>query len=203
MYGCQASSIESVRTKGKKVEYNSYFGPNFAISSLVTPNTLTISNGRAVPGPLTSTTDLLLVDELQRDARQTNRALAKKAGLAPSTTLARVRELEQRGVIKGYHAEVDLHALGRMLQALVFVRLQPKSDEVIEGFLDHMWALPETVAVHLITGVEDAVIHVAVPDAETLQRVIVNEVSSYPGVFDERTSLLFEHRRKEAITPLF
>lgn len=155
-----------------------------------------------MPGPLTSTADLLLVDELQRDARQTNRALAKKAGLAPSTTLARVRELEQRGVIKGYHAEVDLGALGRTLQALVFVRLQPKSDEVIEGFLDHMWALPETIAVHLITGVEDAVVHVAVPDAETLQRVIVNEVSSYPGVFDERTSLLFEHRRKDAITPL-
>ncbi len=168
----------------------------------MTLNTPTNSNGRAVSRALTSTADLLLVDELQRDARQTNRALAKKAGLAPSTTLARVRELEQRGVIKGYHAEVDLAALGRTLQALVFVRLQPKSDEVIEGFLDHMWALPETIAVHLITGVEDAVVQVAVPDAETLQRVIVNEVSSYPGVFDERTSLLFEHRRKDVITPL-
>ena len=161
-----------------------------------------ISNGCTVPRPLTSTADLLLVDELQRDARQTNRALANKAGLAPSTTLARVRELEQRGVLKGYHAQVDLGALGRTLQALVFVRLQPKSDEVIEGFLEHMWALPEVIAVHLISGVEDAVIQVAVPDAETLQRVIVSEVSSYPGVFDERTSLLFEHRRKDTITPL-
>ena len=155
-----------------------------------------------MPNRLTTEADLVLVSELQRDARQTNRALAKKAGLAPSTTLVRVRDLEQRGVIKGYHAEVDLRALGRTLQAMVFVRLQPKSDEVIEGFLDHMWSLPETIAVHLITGVEDAVVQLAVPDAENLQRVIVNEISSYPGVFDERTSLLFEHRKRDVITPL-
>ena len=155
-----------------------------------------------MPDRLTTDADLVLVSELQRNARQTNRALAKKIGLAPSTTLARVRDLEQRGVVQGYHAEIDLRALGRSLQALVFVRLQPKSDEVIEGFLDHMWTLPETTAVHLITGVEDAVVQLAVPDAETLQRVIVNEISSYPGVFDERTSLLFEHRRREVVTPL-
>ena len=144
----------------------------------------------------------MLVAELQRDARQTNRSLAKKAGLAPSTTLSRVRDLEQRGVLKGYHANVDLISLGRALQAMVFVRLQPKSDDVIDGFLDRMWQLPETIAVHLITGIEDAIIHLAVADAESLQRVIINEISSFPGVFDERTSLLFEHRRKDVITPL-
>lgn len=151
---------------------------------------------------LNSPADLILVSELQRNARQTNRALAKKAGLAPSTTLNRVRDLEQRGVINGYHADVDLSALGRTLKALVFVRLQPKSDEVIEGFLDHMWSLPETIGIDLITGVEDAIIHLALGDAESLQRVIINEISSFPGVFDERTSLLFENRRRHDITAL-
>jgi DNA-binding Lrp family transcriptional regulator len=151
---------------------------------------------------LTSEADLVLVSELQRDARQTNRALAKKSGLAPSTALNRIRDLEQRGVVRGYHADIDLAALGRTLQALVFVRLQPKSDDVIDGFLGHMWNLPETIGLHLITGVEDAVIHLAVTDAESLQRVIINEISSFPGVFDERTSLLFEHRRKHDIGPL-
>ncbi len=152
--------------------------------------------------PITDRTDLVLLHELQRDARQTNRALAAKVELAPSTTLNRVRDLERRGVIGGYHAEVDLSALGRGLQALVFVRLQPKSDDIIQGFLDHMWELPETIAVHLITGIEDAVIHLALPDAEALQSIILNEISSFPGVFDERTSLLFQHRRKHVIDPI-
>ncbi len=151
---------------------------------------------------LTDPADLILVRELQKDGRQTNRSLAQAAGLAPSTTLTRVRELERNGAINGYHADVNLAALGRGLQAMVFVRLQPKSDEVIEGFLEHMWALPETVGLHLITGIEDAVIHLAVADADHLQRMIRTQISSFPGVFDERTSLLFEHRRKREVEPI-
>ncbi|MEM7273622.1 MAG: lipopolysaccharide kinase InaA family protein, partial [Actinomycetota bacterium] len=149
--------------------------------------------------PITNATDLVLIRELQRDARQTNRALAETAGLAPSTSLGRVRDLEERGVFTGFHGHVDLAALGRPLQALVFVRLRPKSAEIVSRFQDHIWALPETIGLSLITGQEDLVIHLAVSDADALQRVILNEVSSFPGVFDERTSLLFEHRRKAVI----
>ncbi|MEM7321508.1 MAG: Lrp/AsnC family transcriptional regulator [Actinomycetota bacterium] len=148
------------------------------------------------------TSDLVLVRELQRDARQTNRALAEAAGLAPSTSLGRIRDLEERGVFTGFHGHVDLSSLGRGLQALVFVRLQPKSDEIISRFSEHVWALPETIGLDLITGLEDLIIHLAVADAEALQRVVLNEISSFPGVFDERTSLLFQSRRKTVIEPI-
>ena len=144
----------------------------------------------------------MLLRELQANARQTNRALAKATDLAPSTTLTRVRDLEERNIITGYHAEVDLSALGRGLQALVFVRLQPKSQEIINGFIEHVWSMPETISINLITGIEDAVIHLAVPDANALQRVIMDQISDYQGVFDERTSLLFTHRRRQIIEPL-
>lgn len=147
-------------------------------------------------------TDTILVDELQRDARQTNRALAAKVGLAPSTTLARVRDLERRGVITGYHGEVDLSAVGRGVQALVFIRLQPKNDETVGRFTEHIWAMPETIAVHLITGIEDVLVHVAVADTESLQRAVLNQISNFPGVVDERTSLVFQHRRKSQIGPI-
>lgn len=146
--------------------------------------------------------DLVLIRELQRDARQTNRALASAAGLAPSTSLARIRDLEQRGVFTGYHGHVDLAAMGRGLQALVFVRLRPKNDDIIRTFTDRIFELPETIGIDLITGAEDLIIHLAVADADALQRVILEEISSFPGVFDERTSLLFEHRRKAVIEPL-
>ena len=146
--------------------------------------------------------DAQLLEELQRDARQTNRALANKVGLAASTTLNRVRELEQRGVVTGYHADVDLGALGRHLQALVFVRLQPKSADIVQRFVEHVWSLPETMAIDLISGVEDLVIHLAVADADALQSIVLSEISSFPEVFDERSSLLFERRRRQVITPI-
>jgi len=147
-------------------------------------------------------TDTILVNELQRDARQTNRALSAKVGLAPSTTLTRVRDLERRGAITGYHADVDLAALGRGVQALVFVRLQPKNDRTVGRFTEHIWTMPETIAVHLITGIEDVLVHVAVADTESLQRAVLNQISNFPGVVDERTSLVFQHRRKSQIGPL-
>ena len=146
--------------------------------------------------------DLAILAALQQDARQTNRSLARAAGLAPSTTLNRVRELEGRGVITGYHADVDLGSIGRDLQALVFVRLQPKNDETVSRFVDHIWAMPEAIAVHLITGVEDVIVHVAVADTEALQSAVLNRISNFPGVVDERTSLVFQHLRKPVIEPL-
>jgi len=151
---------------------------------------------------LRSQADQILAAELQRDARQTNRALAQKIGLAPSTTLAKVRELEATGVIGGYHATVDLAALGRPIQALVFVRLRPKNEDVVNAFIDDVWELPEVISLDLISGVEDVVIHLAVPDVDSLNRVVLSKISNRDSVFDERTSLLFGHRQKTVIEPL-
>ena len=146
-------------------------------------------------------TDAALVRGLQADGRRTNRSLADEVGLAPSTALQRVRDLEQRGVITGYHAETDLRQLGRTVEAMVFVRLRPKTDEVVQSFIDHVWALPEVLAIHLISGAEDALVHVAVPDTDALRRAVLRQISDHPAVVDERTALIFEHRRKHVITP--
>ena len=146
-------------------------------------------------------TDAALVRGLQADGRRTNRSLADEVGLAPSTALQRVRDLEQRGVITGYHAETDLRRLGRTVEAMVFVRLRPKTDEVVQSFIDHVWALPEVLAIHLISGAEDALVHVAVPDTDALRRAVLRQISDHPAVVDERTALIFEHRRKHVITP--
>ena len=58
---------------------------------------------------------------LQSDARLSNRELARQVGIAPSTCLERVRALTRRGVIRGYHADIDLKALNRGVQALIAV----------------------------------------------------------------------------------
>ena len=61
---------------------------------------------------------------LAADARIPNNALAERVGIAPSTCLGRVRALRERGVIRGYHADIDPAALGRPIQAMIAVRLQ-------------------------------------------------------------------------------
>ncbi len=143
-----------------------------------------------------------LVSALQSNARATNRMLAELVGLAPSSTLQRVRELEQRGVVTGYHAAVDLDALNRSVQAMIFVRLSPADGPTVESFFETVSALPETIAVSLISGAEDAVVHVAVADVAHLRAVVLEKISSLACVAEERTSLVFEHRRSTVIEPL-
>lgn len=145
--------------------------------------------------------DRSLVQALQSDARQTNRALASHVGVAPSTSLDRVRDLERRGVIRAYGAEVDLGVLGRPVQAMVAVRFRPKTNEVTTRFVDAMWELPQTLSVTLLTGVDDALVHLAVSSVEELRTLVLDRVARAPGVVDERTSLVFEHRRRRVIEP--
>jgi len=143
-----------------------------------------------------------LVGELQRNARTTNRRLSEAVALAPSSTLQRVRDLEQSGVITGYHAQVDLIALNRPVQAMVFVRLSPADAPTVDAFFDTVSAMPETIAVSLISGAEDAVVHVAVADVPRLRAVVLEKISALDCVAEERTSLVFEHRRSTVIEPL-
>ena len=98
--------------------------------------------------------DQAILRRLQRDGRQTNRELAEALGIAPSTALERTRALRARGVITGFHAAVDLAALGRGVQALISIRIRPQSREAIETVRDNMAKLPETLGVFVVTGKE-------------------------------------------------
>ncbi len=65
------------------------------------------------PQPTVDAVDRAILELLAKDARITNQRLAERVGVAPSTALARLRSLRERGVIRGFHAEIDLAALGR------------------------------------------------------------------------------------------
>jgi DNA-binding Lrp family transcriptional regulator len=146
--------------------------------------------------------DRLLVRLLQEDARRTNKELAAAAGIAESTCLERVRALRQRGVITGWHAAVDLRAVGRPIRALVAVRLQPKTAASVRAFQDDMMAAFETLSVMTVTGADDFIVEVAVPSVERLRDFVLDVITSRRDVADTRTSLVYECRRKNVVEPL-
>lgn len=146
--------------------------------------------------------DRFVLAELQRDARRSNKALADAAGVAPSTMLARVRRLEEVGVIRGYHAVVDHRAIGRTVRAVVSVRLQPKSREVVAAFIDAVWQLDETVGISLTTGTYDVLVHLSAADVTSLGERLLNDIASFDNVVAEHTALVLEHREKSTLSPL-
>jgi DNA-binding Lrp family transcriptional regulator len=146
--------------------------------------------------------DTAILIELQRDGRQTNRELAERIGIAPSTCLERVRALRASGVIEGFHAEVSLDAVGRPVQALIHVRLHPKIREAVEGFRDYVAALPETLAVFVVSGGDDFIIQVGVRDASHLRDFVLDHIARHRNIADVRTSLVYDHLRKTSVEVL-
>ena len=146
--------------------------------------------------------DFALLRALQDDARQTNRDLAAAVHVSPSTSSERVRALRASGVVRGYHAEVDLAALGRRVQALSAVTIRPPSRENIEAFRDWAATLPEIVGVFVVAGGDDFLLHVAVPDTDALYAFVIDRLTERPEVADVRTSVVYEHIRRPVLEPL-
>jgi DNA-binding Lrp family transcriptional regulator len=146
--------------------------------------------------------DRELVVALQKNARISNKELAELVGLAPSSCLERLRRLRARGVVRGFHADVDPAMLGRPIQAIIAVRLRVHSRELIDDFYAHVLQLPESLAVFHVGGADDYLVHVAVSDTEHLRDLVVDDFTARGEVEHVETRLIFEVRRKPSIEPL-
>ncbi|MDT4916418.1 MAG: hypothetical protein QOH89_1118 [Pseudonocardiales bacterium] len=139
--------------------------------------------------------DRRLLRELAADARLPNNALARRAGVAPSTCLSRVRALRERGVIRGFHADVDPTALGRPIQAMIAVRLQSHARGHIPAFMAKIATLPEVLNVFFLGGADDFHVHIAATSTDNLRDFVVVNLSGDPDVALTETNLIFDHIR--------
>ena len=146
--------------------------------------------------------DHALLRELQEDARRSNRELAEAVHVSPSTSSERVRALRTDGVIRGYHADVALDALGRRVQALTAVTIRPPTRENIEAFRNWTATLPELVAVSVVSGSSDFLLHVAVADTDALYAFVIDRLTERPEIADVNTSVVYEHIRRPVLEPL-
>jgi Lrp/AsnC family leucine-responsive transcriptional regulator len=114
--------------------------------------------------------DRRLVDLLAADGRMSFTDLGKATGLSTSAVHQRVRRLEERGVITGYHAAVDPEAVGLPLTALISVSpLDPAApDDVPERLTD----VAEIEACHSVAGEESYVLKVRVPTPGALEDLL-------------------------------
>src|SRR3979411_1961756 len=137
--------------------------------------------------------DRAMLELLGDDARITNQRLADRVGIAPSAALARLRSLRERGVIRGFHAELDLAALGRPLQALIAVRLAVHTRDQIDALTRAVPQLPGVVMVFPLAGATDYLVWVAAADAQGLREFVVDHLATHSAVSHAETSLIYEH----------
>ena len=128
-----------------------------------------------------------------------NKELAAKVGLAPSSCLERVRRLRLARILTGYHADVDPDAIGIGLQAMVAVRLTRHARHEVESFQRHLDSLPEAVTIFHVAGANDYLVHVAVRDPAHLRELALSAFTERPEVAHIETQLIFQHSRNHEL----
>ena len=142
-------------------------------------------------------TDVSLISLLRENARMTNKELAERTGISPSTCLERVRRLVENGVLTGFHATVDSQAVGIGVQAMIAVRHSQHQPLSFERMRDELLQIREVVAVYLLAGTRDYLVHVATRDVDNLRNVC-EQFSSRSEVAHIETSLILDFARSDS-----
>ena len=135
-----------------------------------------------------SATDARLLSILQGDGRRSYADLGADLGMAGPSAHERVKKLEARGVIRGYHATVEPVAVGLGVLAFTWVTQAPGT--ISTDLTPFFAAVPEIEECHYIAGEADYILKIRARDMEHLGAV-VRQVQTSPDVFSTETDVVF------------
>ena len=144
---------------------------------------------------MTDKLDRLIIQELQQDARISNAELARRVDLSPPATLARIRRLEESGLIQGYSAKIDRKLAGYDLLCFVSVSLQVHDTEQLYAFRNAVREIPRVLECHHVTGDYDYLLKVVAHDTADLEDFLVNQLTPAPGVARIHTSVVLSETK--------
>jgi Lrp/AsnC family transcriptional regulator, leucine-responsive regulatory protein len=131
--------------------------------------------------------DLALLLALSRDARLSQRALARKVEMSPPAVADRLARLERTGAIRGYRVDVDWAALGYPVVVYLAVTAGPGMD--ISEIIEAIRALPEAQDMSVVTGGLDLLVRFRVRDHAHLRELLLTEIFQINGVQRTETFL--------------
>jgi DNA-binding Lrp family transcriptional regulator len=146
--------------------------------------------------------DVLLLTELQRDARQTVQQLAERVGLSSTPCWKRVKDMEAAGIIRGYTALVDREKLGLALCVIAEINLTRHNEDVVRHFEQAVAECPQIVSCYSTTGQADYVIKVLVPDIKRYEQFLHETAFKLPGVTHVRSSVVLKEVKSELRLPI-
>jgi DNA-binding Lrp family transcriptional regulator len=144
-------------------------------------------------------TDLEILSLLYSDTRLSNKEIAQKVNLAPSSCLERIRRLQSDRVILGTRLLVDMNTLGGHIQAMVSVRLSDHNRTTVDQFQDDVLPLPEVISLYHMGGDIDFLVHVTVNDSIHLRDFVFNALTARAEVQHVETALVYESQTSHSL----
>ena len=143
-----------------------------------------------------------ILEALQADARLSTQALAEKVGLSATPVWRRVRDLEDRGVIRAHVALVDREKIGLSICVLAHVSLVRHSEGAVEQFERLVAGQREIIECHAITGEADYVIKVVAADMKAYDQFLQQYIFKLPGVSSVRSNVVLREVKYETALPV-
>ena len=146
--------------------------------------------------------DRVILAELQRNGRLSNRELAEHVDLSESACLRRVRTLEEAGVIDRYAALVNQAKVGLPGNVFVSITLNRQEQADLAAFEAAVQGVPEVMECYLMTGQQDYLLRVVVTDPADFERLHSQHLTRLPGVARVQSSFALRSVRKGSGLPL-
>lgn len=131
--------------------------------------------------------DQIILDELQKDSRQSIADIAVHAGLSLSACHRRIKLLETAGVIDGYIARLNAKALGLEIEVFAEISLVSQHHSALEQFEHAVLRHDEILECKLTTGASDYILRIIARDVADYDRIHRNVLSDLPGVASMRS----------------
>lgn len=137
--------------------------------------------------------DRRILEELRRDAKATTGKIAKRTTLPITTVHNRIKRLESKGIITKYAPVLNHQRLGLGIHAMIFVTVEGKGTDQ-EELAKRMLRLPGVERTQILTGGYDLLLEARLADVDALNRLLIKELRTLPGVDKTQTMLVLQER---------
>lgn len=146
--------------------------------------------------------DYRILDALQTDAGIGQIDLAELSGLSRTSVWRRLRELEESGVIERRVALLNPKPLGLQIHVLLSVTMVAHSDNIRNGFEQHVNTLPEVMECFSVSGDRDYVLQIVSPDMESFNDFLNDKILHHPSVHSASSSFALRRVKYTTALPL-
>ena len=146
--------------------------------------------------------DIRILRAVVADGRAPDVVLGERIALSPTAAARRRKLLEDRGIITGYTARLDLAQLGYPISVLVMIELNSQAESVLVEFEQAAVRCPSMSFCSFVSGETDFVMMISVRSLEDYDRVYRKELSTLPHVAKIRTSFLLREVAQRQVAPI-
>ncbi|SRR5258706_2402575 len=146
--------------------------------------------------------EMTILEHLQRDARLSSADLASQLNSSTTSVWRRIKKLEEAGLVRGYHAQIDARELGFGIESFLTVSVHSHDERSIHLFEAAVAAIDDIVSCHLVSGTGDYLLRVVSKDMESYADFITRVAATLPGVRETHSAFVLRTIKPFAGLPI-